>query len=87
MLDEINRIDSNSLSGQQLCIQIQKILNEMVSTYPGMNTENKVEMQSIREDCQLLAYSSAYNDDRKEELKTRTLVLLRKIQEGHSAYL
>lgn len=72
---------------QEVCERIQKILVSARIVYPGITREQNKVIQSIQDDCHLYAYSPANNEEKKEDLKNRTLLLLKQIQADHSAYL
>jgi hypothetical protein len=73
-------IDVSVLPDKEACRQLQKILAEVEKKYPEMEHGQKEELKSICEACQLLAYSSAEEEGRKEELKRRSVRLLLEIE-------
>ena len=78
--DMLVAIDVSDLPDKDACLHLQKILTRAEQEYPLMNNDHKVGLQSIIKDCQLLAYSSAEEEGKKEELKTRAIRLLLEIE-------
>ncbi|MFL5773888.1 MAG: hypothetical protein ACJ75F_12060 [Flavisolibacter sp.] len=86
LLTSLESINSTELTVQQLCTVLQKILSEASRQYPQRSLKFNDEIQAIRNDCQLHAYSSVSSELHKEGLKQTTTELVKKII-GHSAYL
>ena len=78
--EQLQKIDVSVLTDKEACLQIQKILTEAEKKYPSITTLQLQELKSICEDCQLLAYSFAEEEGKKEDLKKRALRLLSHVE-------
>lgn len=75
----LNDISSRQLNDKQSCAEIQKMLLEIQKNY-NLSNEQKKELQSIYNDCELLIYSDISLTGKKDELLKRTGTLLKQIQ-------
>jgi hypothetical protein len=78
--EKLISIDVSVLPDKEACLQLQKILTEAEKKFPSMERGQKEELRSICEDCQLLAYSFAEEEGKKEVLKRRAVRLLLEIE-------
>jgi hypothetical protein len=78
-IQKLDRIASLQLTDKQFCSEIQKLLTEVNKEYK-LSREQEQELQSLRNDCQLLIYSDINSENKKEELQKRTEVFLRQVQ-------
>ena len=78
--EKLVAVDVSVLPDKEACLRLQKILTDAGKQYPLMNYDQKAALQSLLEDCQLLAYSSAEEEGKKEELKKRAIRLLLEIE-------
>jgi hypothetical protein len=72
------------LDDREACVQVNKLLAELQRAYPSMTATQKNQLEAIRSDCQLLAYSNVEVAGKKEELKAKTLKLATDIEAGFS---
>ncbi len=87
LLIELEAMDTSRFTERQVYNGIQKILDRILLHYPQRSQKYAQEISQIREDCQILFYATTQRENKKEDVKKRTVVLLGKIMGNHSAYL
>ncbi len=82
--EKCKSLDLDKLDDREACVQVNKLLAELQRAYPSMTATQKNQLEAIRSDCQLLAYSNVEVAGKKEELKAKTLKLATDIEAGFS---
>jgi len=77
-IQKFNEIDFQQ-NQKQVCFEIQKLLSELSKDF-SLTKSLEQELRSIQAECQLMIYSDVWAEDKVEELKNKTLLLLRKIE-------
>lgn len=77
-LSKFHAINSQ-LNEKQACIDIQKLLTEVLKT-SALNKMQEEELRSIMDECRLFAYTDLNMSSKLEELKKRALTVLRQLQ-------
>lgn len=67
-------------SQKQVCFEIQKLLSDLIKNSSLTKTQEQ-EAKSIQSECQLMIYSDVSAEEKTEELKNRTLNLLRQTEQ------
>jgi len=77
-IQKFNEIDFQQ-NQKQVCFEIQKLLSELSKDF-SLTKSLEQELRSIQAECQLMIYSDVWAEDKVEELKNKTSLLLRKIE-------
>ena len=80
MLSKLESLDIENITGRQACIEITKILNELLKSHTDISPAQLNELHSIKNDCQLMAYSNIEAEVKKQALKARTGKLVREME-------
>ena len=80
MLSKLESLDIENITGRQVCIEITKILNELLKSHTDISPAQLNELHSIKNDCQLMAYSNIEAEVKKQALKARTGKLVREME-------
>lgn len=75
LASRLHMLDTNTLTRQQACIEIEKIISEFCRNKQLSAVQLK-EALAIRTECQLNAYAPAGRDNEIEALKQRAMVLV-----------
>jgi hypothetical protein len=78
-VQRLDRIISQQLTSKQFCFEIERLLFEVNKEY-NLSQEQKLELQSIQNDCQLLIYSDINSESKKEELQKRAEIFFKQVQ-------
>lgn len=77
-IQQIASLDLNELTVRETCVEIQRILSSFSKTHASLlSTEQKKELQSILQECQLVIYSHMDIGSKKEALLTRAINVLK----------
>ena len=76
---KFNEIDFEQ-NQKQVCFEIQKLLSEVIKDSSLTKTQEQ-ELKTIQSECQLMIYSDVSAEDKLGELKNRTLILLRQMEQ------
>jgi hypothetical protein len=87
LVQKMEELNTKDLSEKETCIGIQKVIALVFKQYPGLSGKQKQSFLDIRQDCELMAYSDMNTEGKKEELKQRMILLIKELENNHSAYL
>lgn len=82
--EKCRALNLHAMDDREACIQVNKLLSELHKVNPVITAEQKQELDAIRNECQLLAYSNVEISGKKEELKERITRLSSQIEAGNS---
>ncbi len=83
LTEKCRALDLENMDDREACVQVNKLLSELQRAYPSMSAEQKLELEAIRNDCQLLAYSNVEVSGKKQELKEKTVRLSSGLEGGN----
>jgi hypothetical protein len=75
-----HEINASELTVKQSCLQLQKLLST-ISRTTDLTPAQKQDLHSISNEFELLIYSDVISTGKEEELKKRTLDLIRSVQQ------
>jgi hypothetical protein len=73
--DQLMALDMKNLSARESCTELQKFIKRMYQER-SLSAKQKMELEKIEKECQLLAYSDISDSFDKEELKQRLVRIL-----------
>ena len=76
----IEELNLDSVSDKKACVEITRLLSELQMKNPGISLEQLRELENIKADCQMMAYSEIEVPGVKESLKHRSAVLARQVE-------
>lgn len=82
--EKCRALNLQAMDDKEACIQVNKLLSELPKANPVITAEQKQELDAIRYECQLLAYSNVEVSGKKEELKEWITRLSSQIEAGNS---
>jgi hypothetical protein len=77
--ERFDDIVSRNLTEKQFCLEIQKLVFQLAKEH-HLSLEQKQELQSIQNDCQLFTYSDVNTKGKIDELQKRTEQFLKQVQ-------
>lgn len=78
-LQKYHEINSSGLRRKEICLAIQKLLAEVKRDH-SLSSEQEKELLSIQGECQIIIYTEINPEGAEEQLKKRTLELLRRLK-------
>ena len=75
-VQQVASLNLNELTVRETCVEIQRILSSLTHS-SFLSTEQKKELESVLQECQLVIYSHIDNGSKKEELLARTMNVLK----------
>lgn len=76
--EKLSQLDLETISDKQACIEMQKLINQIILER-NLNSSQAKELQSIKNDCQLIIYSDISSEEKRFEIKNRLLQALQNI--------